>query len=181
MLTVGDHVLGTERATVEVKWVCRHPHGEEEIVVLKTPSTQLRVTNSHRILKKGDYGEKEVRAGDLQNGDWIIVGQRPEQVSVQREFMQTSPIEIGFENDASVEAWSAPDHGIVTKGQEVVQLHAAHHCKEEDEEEDVASEMHQNFHDLNFTRGRRSRRSRQRHDRAMQEIRRARSPCHEFE
>lgn len=167
MLTVGDYVLDRAGATVAVKWVCPHRRGEEECVVLKTPTTELLVTSSHRVVKQSDHGEQVVRAGDLQNGDWIIVGKSPEQANVQSRAIETSTIELGFENDASVETWIISDQGIVTKGQAIDDsYHAAVRCKDEDEEEDVGR--------------RRSRRSRSRYDKKMGEIRRARSPNYEF-
>merc|ERR1711933_198129 len=125
-----------EGAAVEVKWSCPHRHGEEEIVVLMTPSTKLLVTKCHRVVKKSAFGKEVVRTEDVKNGDEIVVGQRAEQVSVQSQFIETSTIELGFDNDASVEAWFISD-GIVTKGQSVNESHSVRmQCKEEPEEED---------------------------------------------
>lgn len=169
MLTMGDYVRDREGAIVEVKWVCQHRHSKEEIVVLTTQTAQLLVTSFHRVVKKSDHGEVVVLAGDVNNGDWIIVGECPEQVSVQKRVVDTSTIEIEFENDASVETWIISDRGIVTKGCAIDELrNAPIQCKieEEDEEEDGGR--------------RRSRRSRSRYDKKMGEIRRAKSPGHEF-
>lgn len=190
MLALGDRVLDMEGTMVEVVWAWAHGRDTEAITVLTTKTTQLRVTNSHLVVKQSVRGTEVVRAEDVETGDWIIVGNRPEQVSVQREFMDTATIELGFENDASVEAWSVSDYGIATKGQPVdFSYAAATQCKEEESEDDQPA---------TGTRegagaaapwgsgaaeggGRRCRRSRRRHDRTMSEIRRARSPNHDFD
>ena len=75
-------------------------------------------------------------------GDWILLGKCLEQVNVQRQVMETSTSELGFENDASVETWIISDCGIVTRGQAIDELYnAAVQRKIEDGEEDVATTM----------------------------------------
>lgn len=172
-LALGDRVLDTEGASVEVEWVCPHQQSEEKIIVVETSTTRLLVTSSHRVVKLSVHGEEQdVFAEDVKSGDWILVGKDPEQVTVQSRVIETSTVELRFENDALVEAWFISYHGIVTKGQPVDELQdVGTQCKEEDVELDVPSEQFVSEH-----RGRRSRRSRQRYDKARKEIRRMRSP-----
>ena len=97
---------------MKLKWVCPHRRSMDEIVVLTAQTTQLHVTSFHRVEKRDAHGEVDVRAEDVKNGDWIIVGKSPEQVSVQRRTVETSTIEIGFQNDAAVETWIISDYGM---------------------------------------------------------------------
>lgn len=167
MLTVGDRVLDREGTPVEVKWVCPHRLRVEDLVELTTPTAKLLVTQSHRIMKMSGRGEEEVLASDVEDGDWILVGKNPEEVRVQFHVRETSTIEIGFENDASVEAWFISD-GIVTKGQAVDESFiSALQCKEEEEEEDLGEPQDEQAHHAEQMQGSqrgqsRSHRSRQR-------------------
>lgn len=190
-LALGDRVLDTDGTLVEVVWAWAHESRTEAITVLTTKTTQLRVTNSHPVVKQSVRGTEAILAEDVRTGDWIIVGNYPEQVSVQRVDMDTPTVELGFENDASVEAWSISDYGIATKGQPVDKSSAAATpCKEEEESEDdppatrtseEAGASAPSGSDAAASSGRRCRRSRRRRDRAVSGILRARSPGHDFD
>lgn len=165
-LTCGDQVLDRDGRLTEVKWACQHPFGRERIVMLETPAAApLLVSASHRIVRQTPGGEGEVLAQDLDDGDWIILGSTAKQVSVKHLDMETSAIELGFTNDASVEAFFIAD-GIVTKGQAVDESHRfANKCKEEGDTDNVRDSSK-----------RRNRRSRHRFGAAMRALHRIRTP-----
>lgn len=192
MLTVGDKVLDRDGNIIDVLWVWEHTHRKEEMVLFTTISqtpSSLHVTSCHRIVKKSVDGEEVELAKNVKNDDWIIVGEEPEQVKVESYTTMIRPIEIGFQNDASVEAWNL-NHGIVTKGQAVDDSYNARiPCKHEEEVKEDADDSHNapiqfrheeaeeaEGEEVADNGGRRSRRSRRRYKNMQQRIGRYSSP-----
>ena len=57
--------------------------------MLTTSTAKLKVSSSHRVVKKSVCGEEVVCAIDLKDGDWIFDGLSPVQVSVHCQVMET--------------------------------------------------------------------------------------------
>jgi len=115
-LTVGDTVLDPVGDRVEVIWAQEYPSRREQLVKLTTLKNELKVTAHHRVPVR-DLQWKYAK--DFKRHDWILAGREQVQLTdVEHSEEAIRVVELGFEDDALVEAWPLPiGCGIVVKGQ----------------------------------------------------------------
>lgn len=170
-LAVGERILDRVGKPVEIQWACVHPCRSVQLVELITATASLTVTASHRIVVLSAHAEVEVEAyaAELKVGDTVMVGLKPASLEdIKQSVRETAVIELGFENDALVEAWPLPlEGGVVTKGQAAAHVYdGSLECKEEE----ISCETTMPTEGTP-SGGRRSRRSRNRYDTAWRALR----------
>ena len=98
-------MLDRESEPVEVIWATEFPPQSEQLVKLTTAHVELTVTRLHRVQVPSN--EQVRSAEDFKTGDWVVVGKQAVQLEDVKHFVEvTSIIELAFQGDALVEAWS---------------------------------------------------------------------------
>jgi len=117
-LKVGDVVLGASGNPLLVSSHEIHKRQDCTLITLRTPQSEITVTDNHRIMvptPNGLINEKE--AGQLNPGDDVICGLRSQKLTKVRRFpTNVDLVEIRFMPDDPIETRVAPRWGILTKG-----------------------------------------------------------------
>jgi len=116
-LQVGDMIRGSADRAVEVMFKKEYPKRRCKLVTLRTSTAELTVTSDHRVAMQGGT-RSEKFAGEVEPGDHVWCGSKPQRVDKVLKFMQRAElVELRFSPDEAVETFLMPHSGISTKGE----------------------------------------------------------------